>query len=198
MSCVKHQTTCASGGIGRLAGFRCQCSQGRAGSTPASRTRQAPASKRSWGLRFARKPWGAMTEGTASLPCLFLIFYTNAQKKARKYHIRQSNITREVTQYAGLPPRCSLGSSFFRFCCGESCGEGVCRFRYVSVHVVLLPMPFLRMCAHTGYRQPLGWTCRIFWELCFQKQAVCGRMIQMPRWNYSIISITSFSKYDSK
>ena len=106
MSCVKHQTTCASGGIGRLAGFRCQCSQGRAGSTPASRTRQAPASKRSWGLRFARKPWGAMTEGTASLPCLFLIFYTNAQKKARKYHIRQSNITREVTQYAGLPPRC--------------------------------------------------------------------------------------------
>ena len=28
----------ASGGIGRLAGFRCQCSQGRAGSTPASRT----------------------------------------------------------------------------------------------------------------------------------------------------------------
>ena len=29
---------CASGGIGRLAGFRCQCSQGRAGSTPASRT----------------------------------------------------------------------------------------------------------------------------------------------------------------
>lgn len=31
-------TKCASGGIGRLAGFRCQCSQGRAGSTPASRT----------------------------------------------------------------------------------------------------------------------------------------------------------------
>ena len=30
---------CASGGIGRLAGFRCQCSQGRAGSTPASRTK---------------------------------------------------------------------------------------------------------------------------------------------------------------
>ena len=29
---------CASGGIGRLAGFRCQCSQGRAGSTPASGT----------------------------------------------------------------------------------------------------------------------------------------------------------------
>ena len=31
---------CASGGIGRLAGFRCQCSQGRAGSTPASRTKK--------------------------------------------------------------------------------------------------------------------------------------------------------------
>ena len=105
MSCVKHQTTCASGGIGRLAGFRCQCSQGRAGSTPASRTRQAPASKRSWGLRFARKPWGAMTEGTASLPCLFLIFYTNPQKKARKYIFRQSDITRKITQYAGSPPR---------------------------------------------------------------------------------------------
>ena len=30
---------CTSGGIGRLAGFRCQCSQGRAGSTPASCTR---------------------------------------------------------------------------------------------------------------------------------------------------------------
>ena len=29
---------CTSGGIGRLAGFRCQCSQGRAGSTPASCT----------------------------------------------------------------------------------------------------------------------------------------------------------------
>jgi hypothetical protein len=29
---------CASGGTGRLAGFRCQCSQGRAGSNPASRT----------------------------------------------------------------------------------------------------------------------------------------------------------------
>ena len=38
LSNVKRQTTCASGGIGRLAGFRCQCSQGRAGSTPASRT----------------------------------------------------------------------------------------------------------------------------------------------------------------
>ena len=37
-SCVERQTICASGGIGRLAGFRCQCSQGRAGSTPASRT----------------------------------------------------------------------------------------------------------------------------------------------------------------
>lgn len=38
---LKSSTTiyqCASGGIGRLAGFRCQCSQGRAGSTPASRT----------------------------------------------------------------------------------------------------------------------------------------------------------------
>ena len=34
---------CASGGIGRLAGFRCQCSQGRAGSTPASRTSSSQA-----------------------------------------------------------------------------------------------------------------------------------------------------------
>ena len=34
------QTPRASGGIGRLAGFRCQCSQGRAGSTPASRTKE--------------------------------------------------------------------------------------------------------------------------------------------------------------
>ena len=34
---------CASGGIGRLAGFRCQCSQGRAGSTPASRTKRRTA-----------------------------------------------------------------------------------------------------------------------------------------------------------
>ena len=34
------RTRCASGGIGRLAGFRCQCSQGRAGSTPASRTKK--------------------------------------------------------------------------------------------------------------------------------------------------------------
>ena len=33
-----RNSTSASGGIGRLAGFRCQCSQGRAGSTPASRT----------------------------------------------------------------------------------------------------------------------------------------------------------------
>ena len=33
-------TACASGGIGRLAGFRCRCSQGRAGSTPASRTKR--------------------------------------------------------------------------------------------------------------------------------------------------------------
>ena len=33
-----NKIRCASGGIGRLAGFRCQCSQGRAGSTPASRT----------------------------------------------------------------------------------------------------------------------------------------------------------------
>ena len=35
---AKDSAVCASGGIGRLAGFRCQCSQGRAGSTPASRT----------------------------------------------------------------------------------------------------------------------------------------------------------------
>ena len=34
----RRHTACASGGIGRLAGFRCRCSQGRAGSTPASRT----------------------------------------------------------------------------------------------------------------------------------------------------------------
>ena len=39
-------TACASGGIGRLAGFRCQCSQGRAGSTPASRTSSSQASYR--------------------------------------------------------------------------------------------------------------------------------------------------------
>lgn len=110
-SCVERQTIRASGGIGRLAGFRCQCSQGRAGSTPASRTRQAPASKRSWGLLFARNPWGATVEETASLPCLFLIFYINAQKKARKYHIQQGDITREVTQYAGLPPRFRLNPS---------------------------------------------------------------------------------------
>ena len=36
----------ASGGIGRLAGFRCQCSQGRAGSTPASRTSSSQAAYR--------------------------------------------------------------------------------------------------------------------------------------------------------
>ena len=36
---VQQNTVRASGGIGRLAGFRCQCSQGRAGSTPASRTK---------------------------------------------------------------------------------------------------------------------------------------------------------------
>ena len=39
------QTICASGGIGRLAGFRCQCSQGRAGSTPASRTKKEALAK---------------------------------------------------------------------------------------------------------------------------------------------------------
>ena len=36
----RKRIRCASGGIGRLAGFRCQCSQGRAGSTPASRTKK--------------------------------------------------------------------------------------------------------------------------------------------------------------
>ena len=36
---ITKRSKCASGGIGRLAGFRCQCSQGRAGSTPASRTK---------------------------------------------------------------------------------------------------------------------------------------------------------------
>ena len=46
LSSTKRQTTCASGGIGRLAGFRCQCSQGRAGSTPASRTSSSQASYR--------------------------------------------------------------------------------------------------------------------------------------------------------
>lgn len=35
---IWHREIRASGGIGRLAGFRCQCSQGRAGSSPASRT----------------------------------------------------------------------------------------------------------------------------------------------------------------
>ena len=38
LSCAEDSAVRASGGIGRLAGFRCQCSQGRAGSTPASRT----------------------------------------------------------------------------------------------------------------------------------------------------------------
>ena len=37
---------CTSGGIGRLAGFRCQCSQGRAGSTPASCTTRKTRFKR--------------------------------------------------------------------------------------------------------------------------------------------------------
>ena len=46
LSNTKRQTTCASGGIGRLAGFRCQCSQGRAGSTPASRTSSSQATYR--------------------------------------------------------------------------------------------------------------------------------------------------------
>ena len=48
LSCAEtaRQTICASGGIGRLAGFRCQCSQGRAGSTPASRTSSSQATYR--------------------------------------------------------------------------------------------------------------------------------------------------------
>lgn len=57
------------------------------------------------GLAFCPKALGAMIEGTASLPCLFLIFYTNPQKKARKSIFRQSDITRKITQYAGSPPR---------------------------------------------------------------------------------------------
>ena len=40
-----NKIRCASGGIGRLAGFRCQCSQGRAGSTPASRTKKKDMTK---------------------------------------------------------------------------------------------------------------------------------------------------------
>ena len=35
---VLRNPACASGGIGRRAGFRCQCSQGRGGSSPPSRT----------------------------------------------------------------------------------------------------------------------------------------------------------------
>ena len=50
---------CASGGIGRLAGFRCQCSQGRAGSTPASRTTSEQTSYRL--LRLFYKSQSALT-----------------------------------------------------------------------------------------------------------------------------------------
>ena len=47
---------CASGGIGRLAGFRCQCSQGRAGSTPASRTTSPRTLYRSRRLFLQKSP----------------------------------------------------------------------------------------------------------------------------------------------
>ncbi len=42
-------TQCAGGGIGRRAGFRFQCPQGRGGSTPPSRTSWKPLRSRTWG-----------------------------------------------------------------------------------------------------------------------------------------------------
>ena len=50
---VSNFHTSASGGIGRLAGFRCQCSQGRAGSTPASRTTRKPRNHSGSGVFFS-------------------------------------------------------------------------------------------------------------------------------------------------
>src|SRR5690625_413544 len=54
---VADTCNCASGGIGRRAGFRCQCPQGRGGSTPPSRTFSFLGCG-FWGFRAGAGRWG--------------------------------------------------------------------------------------------------------------------------------------------
>src|SRR5690606_34638623 len=56
----------ASGGIGRRAGFRCQCPQGRGGSSPPSRTRRGEAPGRT--MSSGRGPLASGGSGRARTP----------------------------------------------------------------------------------------------------------------------------------
>ena len=82
------QTPRASGGIGRLAGFRCQCSQGRAGSTPASRTKKKSTALRCFSfwvsLPLVVSPSGILMLGVgkAAPAQLLLLRKSNLRRKS--------------------------------------------------------------------------------------------------------------------
>lgn len=75
-----RNSTSASGGIGRLAGFRCQCSQGRAGSTPASRTTSEQSSLCSDNFFIKSTPETERLRGFLCLPQFGFLFYGGVLK----------------------------------------------------------------------------------------------------------------------
>ena len=90
-------TACASGGIGRLAGFRCRCSQGRAGSTPASRTTKTRPKGLVF-LFFCAKSLRYKAFRVFQHFCVWSYFTPFRQFCQRKDSFGQTHITRNATR----------------------------------------------------------------------------------------------------